>query len=121
VTKTSDFYSGFEGEPEMRFVLCHDSEEQVEVRAWYGYFVKVIDEVSPVDGRWTGLALPQHMFEGWHEESPWQVPNLREVVEQWRSVPPEKLDSDTRYFHSAVLTLLERALAEDGAVWVYYD
>lgn len=119
--RTWDFYSGFEGEPEMRFVFCIGDDERMGVRAWYGYFVKVIDEVLPVNGQWTGLALQQHMFEGWHEESPWRVPNLQEVVEQWRSIAPEKLDHDTRDFHGAVLTLLESALAANGTVWIHYD
>ena len=117
---SEDFYSGFEGEPELRFVLCLHEAPVAEIRAWNGYFAGLMQEVPRVNGQWTGLALPYHLAEGWYETSPWTIPDVREVEAQWRAIPVAKVsDPAARAFHAALLALLGRAVAERGSVQVF--
>ncbi len=114
-----DFYSGFEGEPEIRFELRRVDEEVTGVRIWDGYFYSIMAEIHPEEGRWTGLALPYHLCE--LDDEPWKIPNLQEVTDQWERTPVRHLDPTVQRVHAAVLALLRTALASGGEVWIIDD
>ncbi|WP_262028278.1 hypothetical protein [Microvirga sp. Mcv34] len=116
-----DFYSGFEGEPEIRFTYAGKDGSQRAVRIWIGYFDAIMNRVEPDNGIWRGLALPYHLNEGWYVENPWQIPSLNAVIDQWQSVDIEALKDTAQAVHIHVLALLKDAHAHNAVVWIEYD
>lgn len=118
----TDFYSGFEGEPEVRFaaVGCDGSEGE-SVRLWEGYFDALMQKVAPEASGWTGLALPYHLHGGWYDRSPWPVPDVAKVLSQWRGIDARSLGPPHDEAHAAVLQLLSRALSAGQTVVVAYE
>jgi hypothetical protein len=104
-----DFYAGFEGEPEIRFVLKRDAKVLRTLRAWIGYFDTIMRKVSPEAEGWTALAREYHTDLGWSEDPPWRVPDVPAAVAQWAGVDLSDLDETARAFHRALLELLNSA------------
>ncbi|HEM1992864.1 TPA: dihydroorotate dehydrogenase (quinone), partial [Listeria monocytogenes] len=46
-----NFYKGFEGYPEIDF-YTYINGEKTGIEMWEGYFDSIMNELSPVDGRW---------------------------------------------------------------------
>lgn len=114
-----DFYSGFEGESEIRFELRGIGPQVTGVRMWEGYFDSIMRQIHPEEGGWTGLALPYHLCE--LDDEPWKIPNLQEVADQWERTQVRHLDPTVQRVHAAVLALLRTAIASGGEVWIIED
>lgn len=118
----TDFYSGFEGEPEIRFTLKAPTGEERVLRLWEGYFEELLERIDPVGGCWTGLALPYHLHEGWYEDAPWRVEDIEAIARQWIDIVVADLSTETQAVHAAVLGLLAQAAAEgDSELWISRD
>lgn len=113
-----DFYSGFEGEPEIRLVLRVPGEADTLLRMWVGYFDALMAEIQPEDGQWTGLALPYHLHEGWCAGGLWKVPDLREATAQWERLPLARLPQACHDVFLAVLKLMRDGIDSCGEVWI---
>jgi hypothetical protein len=116
-----DFYAGFEGEPELRFVRGYASEPRETIRLWSGYFDELMRHACPVDGAWRGLALPYHLDEGWYSESPWPIPDVAEAARQWNEMDVGAATPDARRVHAAIGALLATAMREAEPVVVWRD
>lgn len=116
-----DFYTGFEGEPEIRFVLTRNQMEDRTLRLWEGYFNAIMMNATPEDGRWTGLALPYHLHEGWYEKSPWMIEELPSALEQWEKIDKASLSPECLAVHASVIELMTMALETGGDLWICYD
>jgi len=116
-----DFYSGFEGEPEIRFSRAHRGGDNHVVRMWVGCFDSIMSKVEPGPAGWTGLALPYHLATGWYDSSPWSIPDLDPVVDQWGSIETASLQPDCVRAHAAVLDLLRQAMATNEVVTISYE
>lgn len=116
-----DFYTGFEGEPEIQFSTASGCGGNRIVRVWVGYFDAIMSKVKPGPTGWTGLALPYHLNAGWYDSSPWRIPDLDAVVKQWGSIETASLSPDSVRAHSAVLELLRHALATSQPVTISYE
>ena len=117
---TIDFYAGFEGEPEIRFVARIDAAPERIIRLWVGYFDAIMGRVEPTNGRWTGLARPYNLHEGWYER-PWKVVDVKSVADEWARILIEGLPSPSADAHGAVLRLLNEAAEHDGEVSIVYE
>nr|WP_256263358.1 hypothetical protein [Listeria monocytogenes] len=58
-----NYYTGFEGYPEIDF-YTYINGEKTGIEMWEGYFDNIMNEFSPVDGRWVSLAYYYHLYEG---------------------------------------------------------
>lgn len=112
-----NFYAGFEGEPEIQVILGNPVHPIKMIRMWAGHFDSLMSAIEPESGRWTGLALPYHLHEGWYGGSPWRVPNLREVLQQWQSIETQ-IPVDCRPQYLAVLALMHEALNASTELWI---
>jgi hypothetical protein len=115
-----DFYEGFEGEPEIDFTLYVDGVQRRTICIWYGYFDELLTRVQPVNGVWTGLALPFNLLTGWHEQTTWFIPDLSAVLDQWSRIPTRPEES-VHAVHQAVLALLTDGVEYDGDVGLSYS
>jgi len=118
---TKDYYSGFEGEPELRFLLERGAMEVDVVRLWVGFFDALMATVEPHNGEWRALALPYHLHAGWYDQARWKVEDLGEVLGQWKTISVADLDERCVRAHRDVLALLEDAAQNGGDVWIVYE
>ncbi|RKI39286.1 hypothetical protein D7Y27_22245 [Corallococcus sp. AB004] len=112
-----DFYEGFEGEPEIHFVAKVKGVPDQVLRIWDGYFDSIMARIELKGGQWTGLALPYHLCEGWHD-APWKIESLDSVVDQWRQIRTDGLPAGCGKVHVAILELLTSVDAAGGEVWI---
>ncbi len=53
--KVTDFYTGYEGEPEIIFYFENSDGQQTQLKAWIGYFDSIMSAIQPVEKGWEGL------------------------------------------------------------------
>ncbi len=117
----TDFYSGFEGYPEMIFESKKDGHVRQCVRLWYGYFYDLIHRVKAVDGEWRSLALVYHLSEGWFDSSPWRCTDIDAALEQWSTIDLSGLSPERLQVHEAIRRVMRDAIDSGGELWISYD
>jgi hypothetical protein len=125
MTDVLDFYSGFEGEPELAVSLEINGQVEQVVRIWIGYFDQLMHKVLPDAGAWTGLALPYHLNTGWYDSSPrpWRLPtdSLQTARIQWDGISADDCYEGAVAVHNAVSALLSEAAARGGTALFTYS
>jgi hypothetical protein len=115
-----DFYTGFEGEPELLLFL----DGTLRLRCWEGYLYALLDTVAPEQGRWTGLAEGHHL-DLWGD-GPWQVPNTEACLTQLRQIGMDEtisadLAGDALEVKDALIKLFQEAVSTGAVVTVRCD
>lgn len=113
-----DYYKGFEGYPEIDF-YTYINEEKTGIEMWEGYFDKIMNELSPVDGKWVSLAYYYHLDEGWYDESPWVIPDNKKALEQFETIEIKVLDNITQEIILKLIKLLKDNL--DSEIFIEYS
>ncbi|MBF2703818.1 dihydroorotate dehydrogenase (quinone) [Listeria welshimeri] len=113
-----DYYKGFEGYPEIDF-YTYINEEKTGIEMWEGYFDKIMNELSPVDGKWVSLAYFYHLDEGWYDESPWVIPDNKKALEQFETIEIKVLDNVTQEIILKLIKLLKDNL--DSEIFIEYS
>lgn len=118
----SIYYDGFEGEPEIQFIKVSCNEKQSILSIWDGYFNDIMEQFKPSDSGWMGLSYYYHLYIGWYEESPWEIPNLSEALEQFNNLNK----SNFRFQKSLevlleICKLLNLAVEQNESVWIAYE
>lgn len=113
-----DYYKGFEGYPEIDF-YTYINEEKTGIEMWEGYFDKIMNELSPVDGKWVSLAYYYHLDEGWYDESPWVIPDNKKALEQFETIEIKVLDNVTQEIILKLIKLLKDNL--DSEIFIEYS
>ncbi|EAG2076458.1 dihydroorotate dehydrogenase (quinone) [Listeria monocytogenes] len=113
-----DYYKGFEGYPEINF-YTYINGEKTGIEMWEGYFDKIMNELSTVDGKWVSLAYYYHLDEGWYEESPWVIPDNKKALEQFETIDIKVLDNVTQEIMMKLIKLLKDNL--DSEIFIEYS
>jgi len=117
----TDFYQGFEGEPELR-IEARDGRRVVSaLRMWSGYFDDLVRRIKPEATGWTGLARMYHLEEAFYERSPWRIEDLAAIMRQWGRIDLAGADDVTRQVHASVAALLSDACMHGHEVWIALD
>lgn len=116
--KQFDYYKGFEGEPEIRFVNQASGDT---ISMWEGYLDNIFAQIKPAETGWTALAYYYHLCIGWEDESPWRIPDVREALEQFETVDGNTLDSVTCQVLEHLVDLLRTAFEKRENVDIYYE
>lgn len=112
------FYKGYEGEKEIRFIK--GNEENIEIISiWDGFFNDILEQITPAEKGWEGLAYYYHLCIGWYEHSPWEIPDTKNALEQLKSFR----SSDFRFERSkdvleTICTFLSNAIKEGKKVYI---
>lgn len=117
----TDFYTGFEGEPEINFFFQEFSGRKVVVKSWIGYFDSIMGAIQATESGWKGLSYYYHTATGWFEETPWKIPHLGDALIDLQRVNTTEFDEDTLTVYQSILELLQRAHSLNGTVWIEYD
>jgi len=116
---TKDFYSGYEGEPEIQFVKVSVNGDHKIIRIWSGYFDDIMAQFVPSQQGWSGLAYYYHLAIGWYEESPWQITHLDEIKTQFCNLSIENCRFDkSRAVYKEICDLLREAIENNESVLI---
>ncbi|MBC1487495.1 dihydroorotate dehydrogenase (quinone) [Listeria sp. FSL L7-1485] len=114
-----DYYKGFEGNPEIDFYTYKDNGEKIGLEIWEGYFNEIMQEIKPVNGKWRSLAYYYHLYEGWYDESPWEIPNNKEALELLETVETSQLDVIPQEILLKLIKLLKENI--NNTIYIEYD
>lgn len=120
------YYNGFEGEPEIIFIISNNGTEYKRVGFWDGYFNDMLREVKPTDEGWTGIAYYFHvgMFEKeqWLEDKPWHISNLPSVLYQLQTIKRDKIEwQETINVLDLLIDLIKKAIENNEEISIYRD
>lgn len=118
--KVTDFYTGYEGEPEIIFYFENSDGQQTQLKAWIGYFDSIMSAVQPAENGWKGLSYYYHTDTGWFEKTPWRIPDLEEVLKNIQNINITNLDKKTLSFYQNLCELFHQAKLINKEVWIEY-
>jgi len=123
--KVKDFYTGFEGNGEISFFCQTEDSQKYVVKIWEGYFYTImtsmLNNLSLVNGEFTGIAYYYNRQTGWYDESPWLIENLGEAIYQFECVNDNDLDDTEKAVLESIVSMLKFAYADGLKVFITYD
>lgn len=118
----SEYYDGYEGEPEIRFIKGSDKGDRTIVSIWDGYFDDIMRQFKPTNIGWQGLAYYYHLRIGWEDGQAWEIPDLHSALMEFQSIDASRLEfSGSAKVLSAIRDLLRSAIKEKQKVWIDKD
>lgn len=115
----TDFYTSFEGEPEITFRRADPAESYLH--AWYGYFSQVLEQVEPgSEGAWQGLAGHYHLETGWYEQSTFEVQDVPLLASQLAAIDAAVFEPATQRFYNTLVAFVEQAAAAHEKLFLTY-
>ncbi len=116
-----NYYSGYEGEPEIQFIRVTGDGQRFILRIWVGFFDNIMMSIKPVANEWTSLAYYYHLVEGWHDESPWKVPDIGAAISQFRDIDVASIDKNSQEVLYDICEMLLVAEAANESVFIAYE
>lgn len=114
-----DFYSGYEGEGEIRFIQLLENGNTNTIRIWDGYFDDIMEKIEPEVSGWTSLAYCYHLATGWYDESPWQIPNITDALKQMEQVVNSKFHfKKSIEVFKQICILLKNSIKDNNIVYI---
>ena len=120
------YYEGYEGEPEIIFIIENNGIKRKMLGIWDGFLNDILSDVKPTEKGWVGIAYYRHigMFEDKHRlgDEPWCIEDLPVVYRQLTSI-----DQDMRNFRyydtiavlCKIIDLIKEAMDNNEKVLVY--
>lgn len=90
-----DYYSGFEGEAEIIFKVQVE-QKTFEFKMWIGYFESILSNVCLVNPKNNRFLKLYYLYEGWYDDSPFEIENINEVIEVFNNFEVENLTEERR-------------------------
>lgn len=115
------YYLGFEGEPEIIITVVQQNNEKSGLSLWSGYFNNIMQQITPVEGKWTALAYYYNLNIGWYDESPWLVENIKDAYEQFKGIDKYNLEELEGEILDEILELFKKSIEEDNNVYMSYE
>lgn len=115
------YYLGFDGEPEIIITVVQQNNEISGLSLWSGYFNNIMQQISPVEGKWTALAYYYNLNIGWYDESPWLVENIKDAYEQFKGIDKYNLEELEEEIFEEILELFKKSIEEDNNVYISYE
>jgi hypothetical protein len=129
--KVFDYYSNFEGEPEIRVIQTNKDGQNIAVlKLWDAYFNAIIRSIEPNDkGLWEGVTLEYHLHTGWYDNGSWSCDDVDLFLKQLESIDENKLkkskpESIERESYAVLVNLksmLKETVDSNGKIIIEYD
>jgi hypothetical protein len=114
-----DFYSGFEGEGEIQFIRFLNDGNKNIIKSWEGYFDDLMGKVESTPNGWVGLAYYYNLDEGWYEDSPWEIPNILEALQQFKGIESAEFRfQESKNVINEICNLLSGAIEAQNCVYI---
>lgn len=90
-----DYYSGFEGAPEIIITQKTRNGKNVAIlKLWIAYFDTIVNLIKPNEnGHWEGVTLHYNLLSGWHDGKPWECDDVALFLQQIESIYDSELKS----------------------------
>jgi uncharacterized protein (DUF2267 family) len=128
--KVFDYYSGFEGEPEITIIQRSKKGHNVAIlKLWIAYFNTIIELIDPNDkGHFEGVTLHYQLVTGWHDE-PWECDDIELFLKQLESIeenklnesPPESIERVSLDVLRKLKSILENAIHSKDKIVIEYN
>lgn len=116
--KQIDFYTGFEGNPEIVISVINDDQDKVyALKTWVGYFDAVLQKIKPLNGHWEGVALHYHLETGWYDEE-WTCDNVKLLHDQLKEIEKSEFDELELKFYHELVKLSDFALKNEMQITI---
>lgn len=115
-----DYYSGFEGEPEITFVRKDTLGDELAFALWDGHFGRIIELIQPEPEGWSGLALHYHLDTGWNEDDDWRVPDPEVALSQLDGLVRADLPEQERKILDELVAFIREGIQAGDALHIQY-
>lgn len=88
----NDFYEGFEGESEVKFIRGLSHGNKTVLRIWDGYFDDIMRQFEPVNSCWVGLAYIYHTCIGWETNEQFEISDLCKTLDEFQNLDTNGLE-----------------------------
>jgi hypothetical protein len=116
-----DFRCGCDRDEEIILSFSTDLYQK-RLRIWEGYFNAIVSQIElSANGKWTGIAYYFHLFLGWNKEENWQIPDLYEVLSQFKSInmPKDRLVyENANEVLAEIIEFLAEAIEKNSPVYI---
>jgi hypothetical protein len=118
-----DYYSGFEGEPEV--IVTRRSlkgENRSQIRLWVGYYDDIIEQIPPgKNGSWEGIPKDYHLLEGWRDNTDRQCADTQLLLAQLQAIDTTKFRLESSKVHSALVFILRECINTGDNLFIMQD
>lgn len=118
MTEKLDFYSGYEGEPEIIFELIKNAKKIKTIHIWDGHLLFIVEKAIKTEFGWKGIAGAY--YNGDMDER-WTFDNLYECLEDLEKIDISTEDKETQTVYYALIDLFKEAIEKECIVNVYND
>lgn len=126
-----DYYTGFEGEPEIVFSVQFE-QKTFEFKMWIGYFDSILSNVNLINNINNYFFYLYSVHEGWFDNSPYEIKDVNEIIEVFDSFEVDKLSDDKKTqlntltstlqeVKDSVIEFLKFAVANECSVTISYE
>jgi hypothetical protein len=129
--KVFDYYSDFEGEPEIRVIQTNKDGQHIAVlKLWAAYFNTIIQLIEPNDkGFWEGVTLQYHLHTGWYDNDYWACNDVALFLKQLESIDenklkegkPESIERESYTILKILKSMLKETVDSKGKIIIEYD
>ena len=116
------YYAGFEGEVQISFSYGKDNTLEI----WQGYFETLLECMFDQGMEASGILHEWQVREGWYDDSPWEIPDLKKTIEQFSMFNPKELKTDVSHsiaqelpgIANAIIMFLKEAMASNEKAYI---
>lgn len=116
-----DYYLGFEGEPEIRFMYISSDNTRFSIKMWEGYFDTIMSYIQPTTVGEKGLFYYYHTHTGWYDHSPWKLLDVSGVINELQAIDKTLLDQICLGILNDMYKLALQAKKQATYIWITYD
>ncbi len=118
-----DYYTGFEGEPEVIFTRRSlDGESQSQIRLWVGYYDDMIEQIPPgKNGSWKGITKDYHLLEGWRDSTDRQCADTQLLLAQLQAIDPAKFRLESSKVHAELISMVSDCIKAGDNLFIMQD
>lgn len=120
------YYKGFEGETP----ICISTEDNsCSLKMWNGYFEMLLEYMLNQNMDHHGILKEYILHEGWYDESPWGLINIKEAIIQFQQIDfkfmeqgeQSELSSILPELAKIIIDFLKEALLKKQKISIIYD
>ena len=104
------------------FILSIQNKKEEQIGILEDFIDDIMEQIPPEKDGWTAFALEYQVYARYmFATEPWLIPNLKDTYEQFKGVASSSFRfKETKEVLARLLDMMERALKENGKLYIYY-
>lgn len=117
-----DFYTGFEGEPELIISTKKDENSaDIIIKLWIGFFDSILEKIPPNEqGEWQGVPLHYHLCTGWYDVEIWECYEPELFLGQLEKLDLSEFKVDIANITKTIKKVLEYGIQRKQKIFFEY-